>query len=61
MRLDDGEIVVTFERPTRERRKELFWLARRYTWLFKSQLDVSQGEKPQADQPLTAAGRVGWR
>ncbi len=58
VRLAEGQVVVTFDYATRERREDCHRMARHYDALLKLQLDVPPGEKPRTIQQLVAAGRV---
>jgi len=58
VRLAEGQVVVTFDHATRERREICHRVARRYDALLKLQLDVPPGEKPRTVQQLVAAGKV---
>lgn len=58
VRLEDGQVVVTFDYATRERREKCHKVAQRYERLLKLQLDVGPGEMPRTVQQLVAAGRV---
>jgi hypothetical protein len=58
VRLDGGQIVVTFEWATKTARERCHRVARRYGALIRLQLNVGPGEIPRTVQQLVAAGRV---